>query len=123
MNNKENRQFSVGDVALITLGKHSDYGINELVKVVKDFDLKKVIDDWASENASFHQEKTMVHHIDEKTGLKSIDLYQEKIRDYYLRKNNGLKFVDWLIKQGYAEKIEYRELNTGYDDNEVDIIE
>ncbi|MCT8858334.1 hypothetical protein K5M76_06540 [Shewanella xiamenensis] len=102
MNKKENRQFSVGDVALLTLGKHSDYGINELVKVVKDFDLKKVIDDWASENAS---------------------LYQEKIRDYYLRKNNGLKFVDWLIKQGYAEKIEYRELNTGYDDNEVDIIE
>uniref|UniRef100_Q0HYT9 Uncharacterized protein n=1 Tax=Shewanella sp. (strain MR-7) TaxID=60481 RepID=Q0HYT9_SHESR len=102
MNNKENRQFIAGDVALLTLGEHSDYCINELVKVVKDFDLKKVIDDWASENASF---------------------YQEKNRNYYLRKNNGLKFVDWLSKQGYVEKIAYQEINTGYDDNEVDIIE
>lgn len=102
MNNKKNEQFNAGDITLLTLGNHSDYAINELVKVVKDFDLKKVIDDWASENGR---------------------LYSEERRQYYLRKNNGLKFVDWLIKQGYAEKIEYRELNTGYDDNEVDIIE
>ncbi|MCS6101399.1 hypothetical protein [Shewanella baltica] len=96
-------QVKKGEITLLTIGKKDDYGINELVRALKDFDIKTVVDEWALANARLNSE--------------------ERNKPYYHRKSNGLKLADWLRQQGYTEKIEYRELNTGYDEDEVDVID
>lgn len=98
----EYRPFKAGEITLLTFGKFSDYAVNDLVKVIIDFDLDTVIAEWALVNGSLYQE-----------GRK---------QPYYVKKRNGLSFFEWLCQQGYTEKIEYRELNTGYDNGEVDIL-
>lgn len=98
----EYRPFKAGEITLLTIGEYSDYGVNELVKVIRDFDLDAVIAEWALVNGSLYLEG--------------------RNNPYYVKKRDRLRFFEWLRQQGYTEKIEYRELNTGHDNDEVDIL-
>ena len=83
--------FKVGTLMAISKGEYSDYCIEGLFKVLKDFDAKEQMIVWAKETDR--------------------EILKEEITNDYNNKN--IDFMEWLNRTGFIEDVEYRELHTG----------
>lgn len=83
--------FTRGELVALSSGEYSDYRVDGLFKVLKDFDAQILLVEWAEETGRKLEK-----------GVVEID---------YL--NENIKFIGWLNKKGYIEHMDYRELHTG----------
>lgn len=85
------KNFNVGELVALSTGEYSDYCVNGLFVVLKNFDAQVLLDDWAKE-----------------TGR---ELVNGTVRADY--SNQQVDFIGWLNNGGYVKDVEYRELHTG----------
>ena len=83
--------YKKGQIVLLSIDEYSDYCIEGLVRIVKDFDPSTVMEEWSIDNADMRKYKTKMYH----------------------KKLHGVTFVDWLNENNYTENINYREFNVG----------
>lgn len=89
-------KFVKGELVTLSNGEYSDYCVNGLVRVLKDFDASVLIKEWAKDNAVKINDRSLGYS-----------------REAYTINSNGMSFLGWLNKEGYTEDVEYRELHMG----------
>jgi len=84
-------EFKAGELMTISTGEYSDYCVNGLFSVLKDFDAQVQLAAWAAETGR------------EMTGDGVYSNYQNKQIDY----------MGWLNRNGFVEDVTFRELHIG----------
>ncbi|MHC4649034.1 MAG: hypothetical protein ACYTBJ_26575 [Planctomycetota bacterium] len=91
----------VGDILTLSSGGFEEYHVDEVVRVLKPFDMLEVLKQWAAV-----------------TGSK---LVTRKAYSYY---NGSLaEFRGWLLMQGYLESIAHEEVHLGEDPYQIELRE
>jgi len=94
-----------GQMLTFAEGEYSDYCVNGLARVIKDFDIKRIQKQWESLHTELRENKGF--HI----------IYERKT---YTRKVTGMEFLPYLVKLGYVEDVDYIEIHTGcYGESDV----
>ncbi len=96
-------KYNKGELVILSSGEYESYWVDNLVKVLTDFDASMLLTEWSRENS-----KPNSTRIAESAKGKAFE-----------QDTGKMNFVDWLIANRYVESVEYRELNTGSRDGTV----
>ncbi|KQA29503.1 hypothetical protein F546_05125 [Vibrio paracholerae 877-163] len=99
-------KYKNGELIVLSIGLHSSYSVEGLVRAIKDFDASLLVEEWAKENAIKLESNSVVKYT----------------RNIYRKTPEGTSFPKWLNENGYTEDVNYRELHIG-DWGEVDLSE
>ncbi|MCK5606151.1 hypothetical protein KAR91_29905 [Candidatus Pacearchaeota archaeon] len=88
--------FKVGELMTVSSGSYSDYCVQGLFKVLRDFNAQEQMVLWVNETG-----RVMSEHADVEAD------YRQKQR------TKDIVFLAWLNEKGFVEDVPYRELNIG----------
>lgn len=83
-----------GQMIAFASEEYSDYRVDALVSVVKDFDIKEKQEKWESENV-----------MDGLTSLRREGSRVSKVK--------GVGFMSWLVSHGLVKEVDYLEVHIG----------
>lgn len=87
-NKKPIETFKQGEHLTVAEGEYSDYCVNGLFRVVRDFDAQEQLVLWAAETGRELTEGAVEHDDSEK-----------------------ITYIPWLAKHAFLEDVDYRELH------------
>lgn len=85
-------KYQVGELVCLTEGDYEDNRVYGLTRVLKDFDAEELVKEWAVDNGT---------------------LFEYHNHQHYDINEGAIKFDDWLVDQGYLERIGFRVMHLG----------
>lgn len=89
--------YSAGHVIVVTTGEYSDYRIDTVLVVVKDFCAEALLSVWAEDHGKLSHGEL-------------------------LKKAGHPNFQEWLVDSGYVRVVDHMELNVG-DNSFVSVVD
>ncbi|HAS6055353.1 hypothetical protein [Vibrio vulnificus] len=96
-------KYTKGELVIFSSGEYDYYWVDNLVKVLIDFDASILLVEWAKENSK----------------PNSTRIVESAIGKAFKQDESKMSFLGWLIANCYVESVEFRELNTGSRDGTV----
>lgn len=85
-----------GDIVVTSQGEYSDYSVNTIFRVLKDFNIQSILQTWILLDGS---------------GVVLND--DGTINTYESEGDPDVNFFNWLVESKIIEDLDYKELHTG----------
>lgn len=105
------RYQKTGNFIVWTEGKYSDYRWNSFFRVLKDFDIVELVEEWAC-NVGIEFDEELERSFQVHDFLTYV-IYSRKMYDIKDgRYNDSIMFFPYLLREGYIKEIETQECRT-----------